>query len=317
MLRSLPSWRRCIIDVGLADMQPPDTASHEEALLRQERYVKDRIVPLVGLHPERIIHPMLTSRSYHRENNGLRPVSITRNYLKTALGSCLITCGETKVLCAATIEERVAAWRKGKGLGWVTAEYSMLPASTTKRTKREINGQKGRTQEIQRLIGRSLRTVVDMGGLGGEVTITVDCDVIQADGGTRTASITGAWVALHDALEMWRIAGKIRVNPLFDQVAAVSVGMMDGRELLDLDYSEDSRAEIDMNLVKNASGAYIEVQGTGERTPFDRARLGRLLDLGDEGLAGLLRLQRDVIALVPEHTGDQVTASLDLSTLSC
>ncbi len=295
-------------------MRSCDTSSDEEALLRQRRYVKEHLVPLGGLNPERIIDPMVTSRSYHRARTQLRPVSITRNYLKTALGSCLITCGDTKVLCAATIEERVAAWRKGKGLGWVTAEYSMLPASTMKRTRRETNGQQGRTQEIQRLIGRSLRTVVDMGGLGGEVTVTVDCDVIQADGGTRTASITGAWVALHDALEGWRIAGKIRVNPLFDQVAAVSVGMVDGRELLDLDYSEDSRAEIDMNLVKNASGDYIEVQGTGERTPFDRARLGRLLDLGDMGLEGLLRVQRDVIALVPEHATDQVTASLDLST---
>ncbi|MDR3052491.1 MAG: ribonuclease PH, partial [Coriobacteriales bacterium] len=191
---------------------------------------------------------MLDARSFNRTEAQLRPVTFTRGYLKPALGSCLVEFGDTKVLCAASIEESVAAWRKGSGKGWVTAEYAMLPSATPRRTRRERNGAQGRTQEIQRLIGRSLRAVVNM-DLLGEITVTVDCDVIQADGGTRTASICGAWLALHDALETWKNAGKLRTNPLFDQVAAVSVGMVDGRLLLDLDYREDSRAEIDMNLV--------------------------------------------------------------------
>lgn len=237
---------------------------------------------------------MINQRSFNRTEQQMRPVSIERDYLKTAFGSCLIAFGDTKVLCAATIDESVASWRKGSGKGWVTAEYAMLPASTAQRTRREINGQKGRTQEIQRLIGRSLRTVVDM-GLLGEVTVHVDCDVIQADGGTRTAAITGAWIALHDALATWREAGRLKANPLIDQVAAVSVGMVDGRLLLDLDYREDSKAEIDMNVVMNSKREFIELQGTGERTTFGRERLNKLLDLGEAGIGELLTVQRSIL----------------------
>jgi ribonuclease PH len=170
----------------------------------------------------------------------------------------------------------------------------MLPASGSRRSRREIAGQKGRTHEIQRLIGRSLRSVVDL-GLLGEITVTVDCDVIQADGGTRTASICGAWLALHDALKAWMNAGRLRADPLFGQIAAVSVGVVDGRVLLDLDYREDSRAEVDMNLVMNLKGEFIEVQGTGERATFDRARLDELLDRGTKGLEELQAAQRAVL----------------------
>ncbi len=237
---------------------------------------------------------MIGNRSFDRADDELRPVKISRNILKNAYGSCLVECGDTKVLCAVTIEESVPGWMKGKGKGWVTAEYAMLPAATTKRTPRETNGRKGRSQEIQRLIGRSLRGAVDMKMLG-ECTVTVDCDVIQADGGTRTASITGAWVALHDALETWHKAGKVRTVPLISQIAAVSVGMVDGKILLDLDYHEDSKAEIDMNLVMNDKGEFIEVQGTGERATFDRGRLDKLLDVGQLGLYELLELQRKAL----------------------
>lgn len=234
---------------------------------------------------------MPANRSYNRMDDELRPVTFTRDYLKNVYGSCLVEFGDTRVLCAATIEESVPSWLKGTGKGWVTAEYSMLPASSTKRTRRETNGQKGRTHEIQRLIGRSLRAVVNLDALG-EITVTLDCDVIQADGGTRTASICGAWVALSDALAAWTNAGKLKNNPLFGQVAAVSVGMVNGRLLLDLDYREDSQAEIDMNLVMTAQGEFIEVQGTGERTTFDRARLDALLDRGTKGLTDLLAAQQ-------------------------
>ena len=225
----------------------------------------------------------------------MRPVKLTRDVMKHALGSCLVEFGDTKVLCAATIEEGVPGWRKASRAGWVTAEYAMLPASTNRRTKRETGQRKGRSMEIERLIGRSLRTVTNLRSLG-EFTVTVDCDVLQADGGTRTASITGAWVALHDALMAWVEAGKIARLPLTDQVAAVSMGVVDGENLLDLDYSEDSNAEVDMNLVATGSGEIIEIQGTGERTPFDRARLNTLLDLGDEGIQHLLKLQDEVTA---------------------
>ncbi|MGI6220968.1 MAG: ribonuclease PH [Coriobacteriales bacterium] len=238
----------------------------------------------------------INTRSFGRGADGLRPVKVTRNYLENAYGSCLIECGNTRVLCAATIEDTVPSWMKGKGRGWVTAEYAMLPAATSKRTPRETNGRKGRSQEIQRLIGRSLRAAVDMKVLG-EATVTLDCDVIQADGGTRTASITGAWIALHDALETWKNAGRIKANPIVSQIAAVSVGMVDGRVLLDLDYHEDSRAEIDMNLVMNANGEFIEVQGTGERATFNRGRLDSLLDVGEKGLYELLQIQRDALGL--------------------
>lgn len=250
------------------------------------------------------------TRSYGRTPGQVRPVRLTRGYLKSAPGSCLVEFGDTKVLCAATIEERVAGWRRGKGLGWVTAEYAMLPASGSRRTKRETNGQKGRSQEIQRLVGRSLRAVVDMAAMGGEVTVTVDCDVIQADGGTRTASVTGGWVALHDAFEVWRRAGKVRANPLFGQVAAISVGLVGGRELCDLDYREDSHAEVDMNVVRTSKGEYVEVQGTGEQTPFSRKRLGHLLDLADDACDRLLALQKAATEAGPAQPGHLVVASM-------
>ena len=210
------------------------------------------------------------------------------------MGSCIFELGDTRVLCAASIEEGVSSWRRGSGMGWVTAEYSMLPASTHTRSRREMSGPKGRTHEIQRLIGRSLRTVVDMAAMG-ESTLTVDCDVIQADGGTRCAAITGAWLAVHDALIAWRDSGKIASVPLLGQVAATSVGLVDGGLLLDLAYSEDSVAEVDMNVVMDNEGRYIEVQGTGEQTPFDRARLDALLDLAGSGIGKLLEVQRAVI----------------------
>lgn len=238
---------------------------------------------------------MFGTRTDHRKDRALRPVSIERNVMKNAAGSCLVKFGDTHVLCSATIEERVGAWRKGSGMGWLTAEYAMLPASTAKRTPRETKGRKGRSQEIERLIGRSLRNVCDMSAMGGEITMSIDCDVLQADGGTRTAAITGAWVAAYDAFEMWRAAGKVKTNPLFGQVAAVSVGLVGGRLLLDLDYREDSQAEIDMNVVMNAKGEFVEVQGTGEQVSFSRARLNEMLDMAEEGIGELLRLQREVV----------------------
>ncbi len=245
-------------------------------------------------------------RSSGRANDELRPIRLTRGYLKHAHGSCLFELGDTRVLCAANMSENVAGWRRGSGMGWVTAEYSMLPASTHTRSRREINqgAPGGRTHEIQRLIGRSLRTVVDMGGMGGEYTMNVDCDVIQADGGTRTAAITGALFAVHDAFKRWQDAGRIESLPLIDFVAATSVGMVDGELLLDLEYSEDSVAEIDMNVVVDGKGRLIEIQGTGERTPFDRARLNDMLDLSLGGAGRLIEMQRKVIAEGLETYGD-------------
>lgn len=226
----------------------------------------------------------------------LRPIKITRNVSTFAQGSCLIEFGNTRVLCTATIEESVPPWRRGKGLGWVTAEYAMLPTATPSRSRRERTGAKGRTMEIERLIGRSLRTVVDMAAMGGEVTVTVDCDVLQADGGTRTASITGAYIALADAFAMWRTAGKIAAIPLVGQVAAVSVGMVDGELVLDLDYKQDSRAEVDMNVVGDDKGRFIEIQGTGEQVAFDRKKLNEMLDLAEAGIEKLLELQLSALS---------------------
>lgn len=238
---------------------------------------------------------MTADRARHdgRRPDALRKVTLTRNVMGNALGSCMVEFGNTRVLCAATIEEAVPGWRKASHQGWVTAEYAMLPASTNSRSRREYRGRKGRSMEIERLVGRSLRTVVNLQALG-EITVTVDCDVVQADGGTRTASVTGAWVALHDALAEWVRAGRIPRIPLTGQVAAVSMGKVDGRLLLDLDYAEDSHAEIDMNLVGCADGSMIEVQGTGERTPFDRACLDGLLDMGQGAIQRLCALQREV-----------------------
>ncbi|HET6498245.1 MAG TPA: ribonuclease PH [Coriobacteriia bacterium] len=242
------------------------------------------------------------NRQDGRARDSLRPVRVTRRYLKHAHGSCLFELGDTKVLCAASVLDGVPGWRRGSGKGWVTAEYALLPASTHTRTRRESGGGglKGRTHEIQRLIGRSLRTVIDMGAMGGEVTLSVDCDVIQADGGTRTASITGAYLAVHDAFVTWRDVARIAELPLIDHVAATSVGMVDGVCVLDLDYAEDSIAEIDMNVVMDGRGRFIEVQGTGERAPFDRERLGELLDLASVGIGELLEFQRRVISESPD-----------------
>jgi ribonuclease PH len=238
----------------------------------------------------------VTTREKGRASDELRAVKVTRGYLKHAHGSCLIEIGDTVVLCAANVADGVAAWRRGSGQGWVTAEYAMLPSSTHERKRRETGagGPGGRTHEIQRLIGRSLRSVTDLGALG-EVTVNVDCDVIQADGGTRTAAITGAWLALSDAFTVWQEAGKLKSSPLLDQIAATSIGLVDGELMLDLDYAEDSRAEIDMNVVADSRGRFIEVQGTGERTPFDRARLDSMLDLAIAGTTRLIAIQRELI----------------------
>ena len=230
------------------------------------------------------------ARSYGRAENEMRPVTLTSGVMPHALGSCEVTFGATKVLCAATIDEGLPGWRRSAHAGWVTAEYAMLPCSTTSRSRREGDKRKGRSMEIERLVGRSLRTVTDLKALG-EYTVTVDCDVINADGGTRTAAVTGAWVALHDALMAWVDAKKIARLPLIDQVVAVSVGMVSGRLVCDLDYSEDSQAEIDMNLVVTGAREYVEVQGTGERTPFSRQRLNDLLELADPSVDKLLAAQ--------------------------
>ena len=234
-----------------------------------------------------------TSRSYGRAADELRPITLTRDVMKHAGGSCLVEFGDTRVLCTAVVEEGVPKWRQASRQGWVTAEYAMLPASTGRRTPREQKGRKGRSMEIERLIGRSLRAVTRLDRLG-EVTITLDCDVLQADGGTRTASITGAWVALHDALAAEVARGRYPRLPLKGQVAAVSFGLVDGVALLDLDYSEDSRADADLNLVGTSDGQIIEIQGTGERTFFSRDQLNALLDMGQAGIERLLALQRDV-----------------------
>ncbi|PYY38229.1 ribonuclease PH [Curtobacterium sp. MCPF17_046] len=229
-----------------------------------------------------------------------RPVTIERGWSSQAEGSALISFGNTKVLCTASFTNGVPRWMAGKGTGWVTAEYSMLPRSTNERMQREsIKGKVGgRTHEISRLIGRSLRAVVDMKGLG-ENTLVLDCDVLQADGGTRTASITGAYVAMADAIEWGRSKGFIgkRATPLTDSVQAISVGIVGGVPMLDLAYEEDSRADTDMNIVTTGSGKFIEVQGTAEHAPFDREELDALLDLGLAGNASLAAVQREVLGL--------------------
>lgn len=223
----------------------------------------------------------------------LRPITLTRDVMKNAHGSCLAEFGDTRVMCTATIEEALPAWRKASRKGWLTAEYAMLPASTSSRTKREYKGRKGRSMEIERLIGRSLRAVCDLDHLG-EFTITIDCDVLQADGGTRTASITGGWVALHDALMNFVEQGKIKRLPLTGQVAAISMGVVAGTPMLDLDYPEDSHADVDLNLVGTADGGIVEIQGTGERSTLSRAQLNELLDMGEAGIKRLCELQNEV-----------------------
>lgn len=231
-------------------------------------------------------------RPSKRAPDQMRAVTIERNVARYAEGSCLIKFGDTHVLCAATLEDKPPQWLRGQGRGWITAEYSMLPRATSTRTRRESTTGKvsGRTQEIQRLIGRSLRAIVDLRALG-ERTITFDCDVLQADGGTRTASITGAYVALADAIRALRKRGDLKADPLHGQVAAVSVGICRGVPVLDLDYREDSDAETDMNVVMNDGGAFIEVQGTAEGHAFRRNELDALLDLASAGIADILALQ--------------------------
>ncbi|MBI2525403.1 MAG: ribonuclease PH [Candidatus Rokubacteria bacterium] len=226
-----------------------------------------------------------------RRAEQLRPVTLTRDYLRHPEGSVLVEFGDTKVICTASVEEQVPRFLKGQGKGWVTAEYGMLPRSTNTRTGRERGSPSGRSQEIQRLVGRSLRSVVDMTKLG-ERTVWMDCDVIQADGGTRTAAITGAWVALADALGRLVEARTLPGSPLRECVAAVSVGIIGGRPVLDLDYIEDSTAEVDMNVVMTAAGAFVEVQGTAEQAPFGRDRLDQMLALAGGGIAQLVSLQQ-------------------------
>lgn len=234
-----------------------------------------------------------------RRADELRPLQIHTSYLVTAEGSVLIEVGNTRVLCAATVEETVPAFLRNTRKGWVTAEYSMLPRATSTRTQREANKGKlsGRTHEIQRLIGRSLRAVTDLEALG-ERSIILDCDVIQADGGTRTAAITGAWVALAMAVDTLVKYKAISKNPLLDSVAATSVGLVNGEAALDLNYEEDSRAEVDMNVVMTGKGRFVEVQATAERMPFDDAQLSRLLTLARQGIGILAEEQRRALARV-------------------
>jgi ribonuclease PH len=235
-------------------------------------------------------------RSDERAHDQLRDTTLTPHYLMHAEGSVLIQAGNTKVICAASVEDRVPQFLRNTGKGWVTAEYGMLPRATSTRTQREASAGKvgGRTQEIQRLIGRSLRSVTNLPALG-ERTIWIDCDVIQADGGTRTASITGAFVALALALEKLRARGIINAIPLSDYVAAISVGIVDNEPLLDLAYEDDSRAEVDMNIVKTGNGRFIEVQGTAEAMPFGRDALLMLLDLADAGIKELVQKQKAIV----------------------
>jgi ribonuclease PH len=236
-------------------------------------------------------------RTDGRQAGDLRPVQISTGYLMTAEGSAIISVGNTRVLCAATVEDGVPQFLRGSGKGWVTAEYSMLPRATSKRTPREAARGKisGRTQEIQRLIGRSLRAVVDLGGLG-ERTITLDCDVLQADGGTRTAAITGACVALDLALRQLVKFGALKKSPLIDYVVATSVGIVKGESMIDLCYEEDSRADVDMNVVMTGSGKFIELQATAEHGSFDDDQLGGLIALARGGLSRLLEAQRGAVA---------------------
>jgi ribonuclease PH len=236
-------------------------------------------------------------RNDGRASNELREIAITPGFVRTATGSALIEAGGTRVICTASVDEEVPRWMQGQGRGWVTAEYSMLPASTGERKRRDVSKGRpdGRTVEIQRLIGRSLRGIVDFEALG-ERTVWIDCDVLEADGGTRCAAITGGYVALELALRRVISEGKLEALPLTQSVAAVSTGMVDGRALLDLDYSEDSRAEVDANVVMTGDGGLVEVQATAERTPLSRASLDELLALASDGIAALRIAQEDAVA---------------------
>lgn len=234
-----------------------------------------------------------------RKLTQLRPLLITPSYLKTADGSVFIEMGDTKVICTAKLEERVPPFLRNSGKGWITAEYGMLPGSSQQRIGRESSRGRvgGRTHEIQRLIGRSLRAVADLSCLG-ERTVWIDCDVIQADGGTRTASITGAYVALMEATRNWRERGVVNVDLIRDSVAAVSIGIVEGRILLDLCYEEDSKADVDMNFVMTGSGKFIEVQGTAENSPFTQKQMERMTDIARQGIKDLLKVQKKVIAAI-------------------
>lgn len=233
-------------------------------------------------------------REGNRKNDELRPITLTRGYISHAEGSVLIEAGKTRVICTATVEEKVPSFLKDTGTGWVSAEYGMLPRSTLSRIPRDIwkGRASGRSYEIQRLIGRALRAVVDLPALG-ERTVWLDCDVIQADGGTRTTAINGAMVALVEAFHDLVLRGKLKALPLKDFVAAVSVGVLEEEELLDLDYEEDSSAEVDMNLVMTGSGSIVEIQGTAEKKPFSRETLQRLLAFGEKGIREVLNIQKD------------------------
>ena len=235
-------------------------------------------------------------RLSQRKNNELRSIKIIRNYTKHAEGSVLITCGDTHVICTASIEENVPSFLKGKNQGWVTAEYGMLPRSTSISMARESSKgkQSGRTQEIQRLIGRSLRSIIDLKKLG-EITIKIDCDVIQADGGTRTASITGAYIALYDAIQNIIDKGIIKNSPIIDSIAAISLGIKNSEILLDLDYLEDSTCDTDMNIVMTGSGKFIEIQGTAEGKAFTRDQMNNLIDIAEHGIKQLTDIQNSLI----------------------
>ena len=238
------------------------------------------------------------TRPSQRKPDELRPIAIERGYTRHAEGSVLVAFGDTRVICTASVEEGVPGFLKGRGQGWVTAEYGMLPRSTHTRTDREAarGRQTGRTQEIQRLIGRSLRAVTELGELG-ERTVKVDCDVIQADGGTRTASVTGAFVALHDAVSKLRERGALAGSPIRDFVAAVSVGLYEGVPVLDLDYAEDAHCDTDMNVVMTGSGGFVEVQGTAEGEPFSAAQMQALIVLAQQGIARLVAKQKAALGL--------------------
>jgi len=233
-----------------------------------------------------------------RENNQIRPVKITRNYIPHAEGSALISVGNTAVICTASIEEQVPAFLAEAEQGWITAEYGMLPRATHRRSVREAKAGRpgGRTQEIQRLIGRTLRSVVNLKALP-QVTIFIDADVIKADGGTRTAAITGSFVALYDALRALKVQGQIEELPVLDMVAATSVGILNGEVILDLNYQEDSKAAVDMNIIKTAGGKFVEVQGTAEKEPFDQEQLEEMLALASEGIEQLIAKQKEVLEL--------------------
>ncbi len=243
----------------------------------------------------------MTIRDDGRRSDELRPLELRRDFTKMSAGAALAVFGQTQVLCTASVDERIPRWLRDRGGGWLTAEYSMLPGSSSERIRR---GPSGRSQEIQRLIGRSLRAVVDLEVLGPRRVI-VDCDVLQADGGTRTAAICGGYVALHDAVTRLIQSGKLDTNPIFDECAAVSVGIVDGTALLDLPYPEDARAEVDLNVVMTGTGRFVEVQGTAEGKAFERAQLDELIDLATEGIGEVVRAQRAVLAHPPEPRVEQ------------